>query len=56
MADELKDHRNDFEDACLRRLAELVPAGCRATHVSSCRRDNHYDSVQFGQARRSQRS
>jgi hypothetical protein len=29
--DELKDHRNDFEDACLRRLAELVPAGCRAT-------------------------
>jgi hypothetical protein len=24
--DELKDHRNDFEDACLRRLAELVPA------------------------------
>ena len=29
--DELKDHRNDFEDACLRRLAELVPAGC---HVS----------------------
>jgi hypothetical protein len=29
--DELKDHRNDFEDACLRRLAELVPAGCRVT-------------------------
>ena len=28
--DELKDHRNDFEDACLRRLAELVPPGCRA--------------------------
>jgi len=27
--DELKDHRNDFEDACLRRLAELLPAGCR---------------------------
>ncbi len=27
--DELKDRRNDFEDACLRRLAELVPAGCR---------------------------
>jgi len=22
--DELKVHRNDFEDACLRRLAELV--------------------------------
>jgi hypothetical protein len=29
--DELKDHRNDFEDACLRRLAELVPGGCRVT-------------------------
>lgn len=29
--DELKDHRNDFEDACLRRLAELVPSGCRVT-------------------------
>ena len=29
--DELKDHRNDFEDACLRRLAELVPAGCKVT-------------------------
>jgi hypothetical protein len=29
--DELKDHRNDFADACLRRLAELVPAGCQVT-------------------------
>jgi hypothetical protein len=29
--DELKDQRNDFEDACLRRLAELVPSGCRVT-------------------------
>ena len=29
--DELKDHRNDFEDACLRRLAELVPASCHVT-------------------------
>jgi Transposase DDE domain len=29
--DELKDRRNDFEDACLRRLVELVPAGCRVT-------------------------
>ncbi len=28
---ELKDRRNDFEDACLRRLAELVPPGCRVT-------------------------
>ena len=27
--DELTKRRNDFEDACLRRLAELVPAGCR---------------------------
>ncbi len=29
--DELTSQRNDFEDACLRRLAELVPAGCRVT-------------------------
>jgi hypothetical protein len=29
--DELKDQRSDFEDACLRRLAELIPAGCRVT-------------------------
>jgi hypothetical protein len=29
--DEIRDRRNDFEDACLRRLAELVPAGCRVT-------------------------
>jgi hypothetical protein len=29
--DELKDQRNDFEDVCLRRLAELVPSGCRVT-------------------------
>ncbi len=29
--DELKNQRNDFEDACLRRLAELLPAGCRVT-------------------------
>ncbi len=29
--DELKNHRNDFEDACLARLAELVPSGCRVT-------------------------
>lgn len=29
--DELKNRRNDFEDACLRRLAELVPPGCRVT-------------------------
>ena len=29
--EELRDHRNDFEDVCLRRLAELVPAGCRVT-------------------------
>jgi Transposase DDE domain len=29
--DELKDHRNTYEDACLRRLAALVPPGCRVT-------------------------
>ena len=29
--DELTQQRNDFEDACLCRLAALVPAGCRVT-------------------------
>jgi hypothetical protein len=29
--DELTKQRNDFEDACLCRLAELLPAGCRVT-------------------------
>jgi hypothetical protein len=29
--DELKDQRNDIEDACLRRLSEVVPPGCRVT-------------------------
>src|ERR1700722_4940286 len=27
--EELKNQRNDYEDACLRRLSELVPPGCR---------------------------
>ena len=27
LKDELKDARNDYEDACLRRLAEVLPAG-----------------------------
>jgi hypothetical protein len=27
--EELKNRRNDYEDACLRRLSELVPPGCR---------------------------
>jgi Transposase DDE domain len=29
--DELKNQRNAYEDACLRRLAGLVPPGCRVT-------------------------
>ncbi len=29
--DELAARRNDYEDACLMRLKELVPAGCRVT-------------------------
>jgi hypothetical protein len=29
--DEITKQRNDFEDACLRRLSELVPHGCRVT-------------------------
>ena len=28
---ELADRRNDYEDACLVRLAETMPAGCRVT-------------------------
>jgi hypothetical protein len=31
LKDELKNARNDCEDACLRRLAELLPDGVRAT-------------------------
>ena len=29
--EELADRRNDYEDACLVRLAETLPAGCRVT-------------------------
>ena len=29
--EELKDRRNDYEDACLRRLSEVAPTGCRVT-------------------------
>ena len=29
--DELTKQRNDFEGACLRRLADLIPPGCRVT-------------------------
>lgn len=28
---ELKDHRNDVEDTCLRRLSEVLPPDCRVT-------------------------
>ena len=31
LKDELKNARNDYEDACLRRLAEVLPAGVRVT-------------------------
>ena len=29
--EEIATRRNDYEDACLRRLAETMPAGCRVT-------------------------
>ena len=29
--EEIATRRNDYEDACLRRLAETVPAGCKVT-------------------------
>ena len=29
--EEIATHRNDYEDYCLCRLAELVPPGCRVT-------------------------
>jgi hypothetical protein len=32
--DELKDRRNDFEDACPLRLSKLAPPGCRVTIVA----------------------
>src|SRR4051794_15381273 len=31
LKDELKNARSDYEDACLRRLAEVLPAGVRVT-------------------------
>jgi hypothetical protein len=31
LKDELKDTRNDFEDACLARLADVLPAGVKVT-------------------------
>src|SRR3954467_6422010 len=31
LKDELSNARNDYEDACLRRLAEVLPAGVRVT-------------------------
>src|SRR5688500_9357035 len=31
LKDELTDARNDYEDVCLRRLAEVLPAGVRVT-------------------------
>jgi hypothetical protein len=31
LKDELKDRRNDYEDLCLARLAEVLPKGCAAT-------------------------
>ena len=41
--DELAEQRNDFEDACLRRLAELVPAGCRVSILA----DRGFDQKLF---------
>ena len=32
--DEIATRRNDYEDACLRRLAELVPQGCQVTTLA----------------------
>ena len=32
--EEIASRRNDFEDACLRRLAGTVPAGCRVTMLA----------------------
>ena len=31
LKDELKDHRNDFEDVCLARLAQVLPEGAAVT-------------------------
>jgi hypothetical protein len=32
--EEIASRSNDFEDACLRRLAETAPAGCRVTMLA----------------------
>src|ERR671910_736844 len=41
LKDELKDARNDCEDACLRRLAEVLPANVRATILARPRCREH---------------
>jgi len=34
--EELAERRNDYEDACLRRLAAIVTPGCRVTILADC--------------------
>jgi Transposase DDE domain len=51
--DELTEQRNDFEDACLMRLKELVPAGCAITILADRGFGDHklfkfLDDLDFG--------
>jgi hypothetical protein len=51
--DELAEQRNDFEDACLVRLSQLVPAGCRVTILADRGFGDHklfefLDEIGFG--------
>jgi hypothetical protein len=51
--DELAEQPNDFEDACLVRLSELVPAGCRVAILADRGFGDHklfefFDNLGFG--------
>jgi hypothetical protein len=51
--DELTEQRNDFEDACLLRLKELVPSGCAVTILADRGFGDHklfkfLDDLDFG--------
>jgi len=53
LKDELKDTRNDFEDACLARLSDVLPAGVKVTILADrgfgdCKLFAFLDKLGFG--------
>jgi hypothetical protein len=50
LKDELKDQRNDFEDLCLARLAQVLPEGVAVTYVIRFRGNIHVSAAD-GQTR-----